>query len=284
MIEKISIYIPAYNAENTIRDSLNSILNQSKKFDEIIIVNDCSTDKTFEILNSFKEVKIINNLKNEGLSKSRNIAISECKNDIVANIDSDIVLDEFWLENILKYLKKNDVVICGGNTQEKYLQNIYNKWRGDRYALNWGPNDIKNPPFIYGCNSIQYKNIWKEVKGYDHEYKTAGDDINYSAKISRLTKFNSFYSSKAKCYHLQDDSLNSLSDRVWRYHSFGYKIKEPSFYRLLKLILKQLKIFFQRSFEDLFKLKFFFIFINLIILIKFVYFESKFLFNKQKIK
>ena len=53
MFKKISIYIPAYNGERTIASALESITKQTKKFDEIIVVNDCSTDKTLKILNSF---------------------------------------------------------------------------------------------------------------------------------------------------------------------------------------------------------------------------------------
>ena len=87
---------------------------------------------------------------------------------------------------------------------------------------------------------------------------------------------------RSKCYHLQNDDLNSLSDRVWRYHSFGYKIKKPSLYRFFKLNFKQTKFFFKRSFQDLFKFNFFYILINLIVLIKFFYFELKLLIKKNK--
>ena len=73
MIEKVSLYIPAFNAEQTIQQAINSAENQKAKFDEIIVVNDFSTDKTEEKIASFNNVKLINNKKNEGLGKSRNI-------------------------------------------------------------------------------------------------------------------------------------------------------------------------------------------------------------------
>ena len=81
------------------------------------------------------------------------------------------------------------------------------------------------------------------------------------------------YCSDALAKHLQDDNLNTLSNRVWRYHSFGYKIKKPSIYKTLKLSFKQIKFFFQRSFQNLIKFEFNFIFINFAFLIKFIVLE-----------
>ena len=66
--------------------------------------------------------------------------------------------------------------------------------------------------------------------------KTNGEDIDYSNKIKNLNAGNLFYCSDAVCYHLQNDDLETLSKRIWRYHAFGYKMKEPSFLRLFKLI------------------------------------------------
>ena len=284
MLEKISIYIPAYNGERTIGAALESIANQSKKFDEIIVVNDCSTDKTLKILNSFQDIKIINNSKNEGLPKTRNIAIKSCNNEIIANIDQDIILDKFWLENILEYISMDNVVMCGGNTQDKILTNIYNKWRSERYPLNWGLDSIKNPPFLFGSNSIQYKSLWQEVDGYSEEFGSksqGGDDVIYSKKISQKNNKACFYVSSALCYHLQNDDLFSLADRIWRYHSFGYKDTKPSFPRFLKLSIKQTKIFFIRFFKDILKLNLLYIYIDFFVFISFLFYEIKNVFSKK---
>ena len=61
----ISLYIPAYNAEKTIEKSIKSILQQTLIPKEIIVINDCSTDKTLSLLKNFNQVKIINNTKND---------------------------------------------------------------------------------------------------------------------------------------------------------------------------------------------------------------------------
>ena len=55
---KVSIYIPAFNAEKTIEQSLNSIINQTYKFNEIIVINDKSNDSTSKILTKFENIKL----------------------------------------------------------------------------------------------------------------------------------------------------------------------------------------------------------------------------------
>ena len=273
MNNQVSIYIPAYNAESTIREVIDSILNQSYKFDEIIVVNDNSNDKTVEKIKSFSEIKIINNNTNKGLGFSRNVGIENCKNEIVAGIDADVVLDKFWLETILSYLKKDKIVMCGGNLKEKLTENKFNLWRSIYYKQNWGEQELLNPPFLYGCNTIQLKSIWKQIGGYNEELKTNGEDVEFCNRVRSHQDTNVFYSNKALCYHLQNDNIKTLSKRVWRYHSFGYKIKKPTIYRFIKLTIKQIKFFFQRSISSLFKLNFYFLYINSFILLDFIKLE-----------
>ena len=98
MNNKISLYIPAYNAENTIEKCIESVLSQTLKPSEIIVINDCSRDKTLSLIKKFNEIKIVNNIKNFGLAKSRNIALEVSKFDLIASIDSDVVCDKNWLE------------------------------------------------------------------------------------------------------------------------------------------------------------------------------------------
>ena len=116
---KVSIFIPAYNAEKTIEQCITSVLNQSLKFDQIIIVNDKSTDDTLNILKKFKDIKIINNTVNKGVSYSRNLGVKNCENEIIAGIDSDVELNKDWLKNILKKFLDSDAVYCCGNVVEK---------------------------------------------------------------------------------------------------------------------------------------------------------------------
>ncbi len=282
MEDKISFYIPAFNAEKTISKAINSIINQSVDIDEIIVIDDFSSDKTNELIKNYKNVKLIRNSKNMGLGYSRNLAIRECKNKIIGSIDSDVVLDKNWTSILLGKLKKNQTVICGGKMIEKLTNTPVNKWRSTYYSQNWGDFDISKPPFLFGCNTLQFKSIWEEVKGYDENLKTNGEDINFCSKILKLREYNMYYSSLAICYHLQDDDLSSLSQRVWRYHSFGYKIRKPSLLKLIKLTIKQLKFFIKRLISNIINFEFMFIHITFIVFLKFIKLEYNYYKNNKK--
>lgn len=102
---KISIFLPIYNKAIYLKRSISSLQRQTLKNIEIITVNDCSTDNSFEILNNFAKndprIKIINNTKNSGLLFSRAIGILNSKGEYLMNLDPD---DEYVGKNSLKYL------------------------------------------------------------------------------------------------------------------------------------------------------------------------------------
>lgn len=282
MKKNISFYVPAYNAERTIKDSITSIQNQSILPDEIILIDDCSIDKTVKIVKSeFSNVKIIVNKQNMGLGYSRNLGIKESKNDIIAAIDADVILDKYWMEKLIHEIEKKNVSMCGGKMDEYLLDNKINLWRAKYYSQNWGNKLVFNPPFLFGCNTILIKSLWNRVNGYDEKFKTNGEDINFIQKIKSQTDSQIIYQPEAKCFHLQDDNIESLSKRVWRYHSFGYKIKDPSFKKLINLSIKQTKFFFQRFFRSLIKFDFSGIAISFKVFINFIKLEYIFL-NKKK--
>tara|TARA_B100000963_G_scaffold316592_1_gene296506 strand:- start:3002 stop:3850 length:849 start_codon:yes stop_codon:yes gene_type:complete len=280
--KNISFYIPAYNAEKTIAKSITSIQNQSISPDEIILIDDCSKDKTIEIVRSeYPNIKIFINKENMGLGYNRNLAIDKARNDIVAAIDADVILDKYWLENLMPEIEKKNVLMCGGRMDEQLIENKINLWRAKYYSQNWGNKLVLNPPFLFGCNTILKRSVWKKVNGYDEKLKTNGEDISFIHKIKSGTDGQIIYQPSAKCFHLQDDSIESLSKRVWRYHSFAYKIKEPSFKKLLKLSIKQSKFFFQRFFKSLIEFDLSGISISFKVFINFIKLEYIFL-NKKK--
>ena len=269
---KVSVFVPVFNDDKNIEECINSLLYQTFSFDEILIVNDCSTDNTDKILKKFSNIKIINNKINKGISYTRNIAIKNCRNEIIAGVDSDVVLNKNWLHLMLENFLKNNAVYSCGNIEEKFTQNKYNLWRSQRYPLNWGQKDMKNPPFVFTNNTLQYKYVWSQTGGFEAKYsKPGGDDIIYSNKVNNLFKDKIYYFSNVKSYHLADDNLFTLSNRVWRYHSYGYKIKNPTTFRFIKLVTKQFNFLLKRVYQDVFKFKF--LSINIMVFLLFIKYE-----------
>lgn len=89
----ISIIMAAYNAEKTIEQAINSVLSQTYTNFELLVVNDCSTDRTAELVKSIaakdSRVRLISNVKNNGVSYTRKHGLEEAKGSWIAILDSD---------------------------------------------------------------------------------------------------------------------------------------------------------------------------------------------------
>ena len=107
--EKISIIIPTYNRANLITQSVQSVLNQTYKNIEIIVIDDGSTDNTQKIINKIndKRIRYIKFNKNNGASYARNIGIKIAQGKYISFQDSDDLLNNKKLEKQVKNLKKN---------------------------------------------------------------------------------------------------------------------------------------------------------------------------------
>ena len=114
--------MPVYNKELYINESINSVINQSFKDWELIIVNDGSTDNSLSIASSFEDSRIkVFSTKNSGVSSARNFGIDHHCGDYITFFDADDILDEHYLESL--YDPTADMVI-GGLTKVDYKGNI----------------------------------------------------------------------------------------------------------------------------------------------------------------
>ena len=99
-----SVVIPMYNAEKFVELAVRSVMNQTVKNIEIICVDDCSTDKTYQIVENLKKedarIVLIKNETNSKVSATRNHGVQNAKSNWVAFLDSD----DMWKENHLELL------------------------------------------------------------------------------------------------------------------------------------------------------------------------------------
>jgi len=283
MSNNISLYIAAYNAERTIEKSIKSLLQQTLKPKEIIIINDCSTDKTLNLLKKFNQIKIINNKKNYGLAKSRNIALKYSKYDLLASIDSDVICKKNWLETLFNTMVKKKADLIGGKLIDKYIKEPANHWRSYYLKQNWGDKQINNPQFVFGANFLLNKKKIKNLNiKYNETFRTNGEDVNFS-KVLKSKNCNLYYEPRAICYHYQFDDVISLSRRYWRYSYYGAGLKKLTLTRLIRLILRQTKVLFYWMYRDLLKKNYHFLNINLIMSYYFIILcISKYLLNEKK--
>ncbi len=109
--DHVSIITPAYNAAEYISETIESVLAQTYPNWEMLIVNDCSTDNTEEIVQSYTDkderIKLINLTKNSGAAIARNTAIKNAKGRYIAFLDSDDLWKKEKLQKHLKFMKQN---------------------------------------------------------------------------------------------------------------------------------------------------------------------------------
>lgn len=126
MKNKITIITPVFNGEKYIERCILSVLNQTYKNIEHIIVNDGSSDKTKEICEKYKNKITLINKENGGVSKARNEALNLINSDFVLFVDADDWLEKTMCEKLVtKALNsKSDIVVCGYNNYYENTQKI----------------------------------------------------------------------------------------------------------------------------------------------------------------
>ena len=113
---KVSVIVPVYNSEIYLRDCLESLLNQTLTELEIILVDDASTDKSFEIIveykNKYPKIKIFKSEQNKGQGASRNIGMSLATGEYIGFLDSDDYVAPTMYENLYNSAKENNANIA----------------------------------------------------------------------------------------------------------------------------------------------------------------------------
>lgn len=249
--KKISIIIPVYNVEKYIDQCLDSIINQTYKNLEIIIVNDGTKDNSMKIVEKYlsdKRIKIINK-KNEGLSSARNIGMEKATGEYIYFLDSDD-----WIENnTIKKLVENsiDADIVGANFL--YYDEITKKGKSEKDIL-------KNIPITKG-EYLLNKNV--ETMVWNKLYKLSflkEKKLNFIKGIIHEDEEFTFkcYMNSPKVKYIEDYTYNY---RVNRENSIMYdsKTKEKNDYsiRSLEVIIKSLNNLSKEQFGEFIKLRFY---------------------------
>lgn len=110
MNDLVSIIVPVYNAEKFLRDTIKTVLDQTYENWELILVNDCSTDNSVNIINEYNDsrIKLFNQEKNGGAALARNRGIDEATGDYICFLDADDLWEKEKLELQVNFMKKNN--------------------------------------------------------------------------------------------------------------------------------------------------------------------------------
>ena len=181
-----SIVIPLYNKENFILSTINSVLNQTYKYFEIIIINDGSTDNSLSKLNCLHDdrIKIINK-ENGGVSESRNIGIQEAKYDWIAFLDADDFWDENYLQEANRMINtypKADII---GTNYNCIIFPNYKQYSKEGYISNYFEINLKE--YLFSSSSvIVQKKCFQNIKFKN--YLKNGEDIEMWYQLAKHYK------------------------------------------------------------------------------------------------
>ncbi len=132
-MSKVSIIVPVYNSEKYLDKCLKSLINQTLKDIEIVLVNDGSTDNSVKIIEKYlkdERIKLFNK-ENGGQASARNLGLTKAKSDYIIFIDSDDYVNKDMCEKLYKFIKKDnyDIVLADyyivTNTDKKYVTMLH---------------------------------------------------------------------------------------------------------------------------------------------------------------
>lgn len=216
---RVSLYIPCYNVDQFIARCIDGVLAQTHRVDEILIIDDGSTDRTIELANRYP-VTIVRHPVNKGLGAARNTGLKTAQNELVASLDADCVADPRWLETLVLEMADPNKTVVGGKLVETMLLSRADRWRRAHMSQDWGDHRVDNPPFIYGNNSLARKSVLLRLGGYSESCRTNGEDVGLSKRL-RQENYQTTYLPEATVRHLRQDTLRSILDTYWRYWKFG---------------------------------------------------------------
>ena len=160
-MSKVSVIIPVYNTEKYLKKCLNSIINQTLKDIEIIIVNDGSTDNSLNICNEFvkkdERIKLINK-ENEGLSAARNTGLKLATGEYIGFVDSDDWLSLDFYEKLYENASQNDADIAYGDIVRK--SNKIHKLRRNLTEIAVFTDNLDK---IYNIKNLSLGCVWDKI-------------------------------------------------------------------------------------------------------------------------
>ena len=181
---KVSVVMPAYNAEKYIGEAIDSILNQTFEDFEFIIIDDCSSDRTAEIIKSYtdKRIRFYQNEHNMGVAATLNRGLDLATGEYIARMDSDDISLPERFEKQVQYMSINPntavlgaaIELFGAQSGKRYFSTDYEHLKVD---LLFG-NCFAHPAVMmrascFGKGKLQYDNMFNKMEDFDMWVRTA---------------------------------------------------------------------------------------------------------------
>lgn len=236
----VSIVVPIFNSEKTLKRCLDSIFLSVQDGDEVILVNDGSTDSSSKIMESYN-CKKIDLGQNRGVAFARNSGAKISKNEIIIFIDSDIVISKENVEKLKKYFSENKLVqtVSCNIDCRKYMDDFYSNYKNlyMHYVLSGVGKEVS---FVYGAFCATRSDCffeWPEEflltedSAWGYEQKLRGYEIHFieDIQVMHIKKY-SFFSLTLNDFKISKNfAINFLKYKRWKTlftkDSFGHTSK-----------------------------------------------------------
>lgn len=265
---KASVIIPNWNGENLLKDCLFSLQNQSFKGFEIILVDNNSTDKSFEYVSKkFPQVKILNLKKNYGFARAINEGVKASNAKYVILLNNDTKTDKDFIKNLVECADLHPEVISVNSK----LLNFYDKKFidgvgilinevGQARSIGWQEKDqgqFEKEEYIFGATggaSLFKRLEFLKLGGFDENYFMYSEEVDFAFR-AQFQGFKSIYCPNAIVYHKHKATAKEFPQKVeyWQFRNMTLTIIKDfptkllfKKWRWLKIILVHLNtIFYQ---------------------------------------
>lgn len=233
----VSVVTPLHNGEKYVSETIESVLSQTYANWELLIVDDCSTDRGVEIVTNYanrdSRVILIKNRKNQGPAITRNNAINAAKGEYIAFLDSDDLWTPDKLEKQVNFMKKNNYPFTFSyydqiSEESEFLKNVDNLPFKVDYLSTIKSNKIGCLTAIYNVDyfgKVYMENIAKR------------QDYTLWLKLLKKVKYAYCVPHILAHYRIRENSVSSNKFKLVKYHWHIYKnIEGHSFLKSLYFI------------------------------------------------
>ncbi|KPK84167.1 MAG: hypothetical protein AMS27_10725 [Bacteroides sp. SM23_62_1] len=243
---KVSIIMPVYNCEKYVGEAIESVLAQSFKDFEFIIIDDGSDDNTSQIIEEYDKtdnrIRILRNEQNLGVVKSLNIGLRQSVGEYIARIDADDIWLPEKLEKQIIYLEKNGDI--GMLATSKLNIDADGKIRErDKYPKTYSYKDIRDNILKRNlfCHSsvIFSNNVLKKVGYYDETFINS-EDYEYWMRVISATKVE-MLEEPLVYYRISTDAISYRRLKQQRYYAMlaklrGIKLLDKSWFNIVYIL------------------------------------------------
>ncbi|MCD6328313.1 glycosyltransferase [bacterium] len=215
--------IPCYNGAETVADTIRSLLNQTRAPDEVLVLDDGSTDDSEKVARE-AGARVISVAENIGLSAGRNHLWQSTDAEIVVYLDADTVAHDDLIERLLDHYSEADVGGVGGQAVESRIESIYDKWRKFTAAQTLGDELIDDSELLFGLCCSYRRSALEGVSGFDQFFRSNGEDVDICIRM-RQAGYRLVYEPAAVVEHKRTDTFRSLMRMLYRYEFFAHLSK-----------------------------------------------------------